>query len=128
MPKTILIVEDFEGTRDFIKFVLEDEGYQVIEAGSGSEAIDKFKETQPDLILMDVSLPIMDGLSAARIIRKLEGVTKTPIIAVTGHGESFYEKAMEAGCDQLICKPINFNTLHPILNQYLKGLDTVLNH
>ena len=120
MPKTILIAEDYADTRNFIKFVLESEGYKVVEATNGNEAVNKFKKVRPDLILMDVSLPLMDGLAAARIIRKFEGAAKMPIIAVTAHGQSFYKKAMEAGCDDLFSKPITFNTLQPIINQYLK--------
>ena len=123
MPKTILIAEDYADTRNFIKFVLENEGYEVIEATNGNEAVDKFKKARPDLVLIDISLPVMDGLSAARIIRKFQGDAKMPIIAVTAHGQSFYKKAIEAGCDDLISKPVTFNTLQPIVNLYLKSAE-----
>jgi CheY-like chemotaxis protein len=119
MMKKVLIVEDYEDTRNFMKFLLEGYGYKVIEATDGQQAIDSFKDQFPDLILMDMAMPLMDGLTANKIIRKFVGTAKLPIIAVTAHGESYYRKAMEAGCDDLINKPLDFDTLDQILNQYL---------
>jgi CheY-like chemotaxis protein len=119
MSKTILIVEDYVDTRDLMKFLLESCGYIVREAADGQEAVDSVKKHFPDLILMDLSLPTMDGLTATRIIRKVDGGGKLPIIAVTAYGNSFYRKAMEAGCDDLINKPLDFDKLQPVLEQYL---------
>ncbi len=108
MKEKILIVEDYEDTRSFMKLLIESYGYQVIEAEDGLEAIESFKHFSPDLILMDISMPVMDGLTATKAIRKFEGTNNIPIIAVTAHGKQFYEQAIESGCNTLIDKPINF--------------------
>ena len=119
MQKIVLIVEDYEDTRSFMKFVVESYGYRVIEAGDGAEAIDRFKEFHPDLILMDISLPKVDGLAATKTIRKCDDSGKVPIIAVTAFGKSFYKQAMEAGCNDLLNKPVDFDVLEPVMHQYL---------
>jgi CheY-like chemotaxis protein len=119
MVKKILIVEDYEDTREFMKFLIESYGYQVIEAADGAEAINRVRQLHPDLILMDISLPVMDGLTVTRAIRESDEIGKVPIIAVTAFGKSYYEKAIEAGCNDLIDKPVDFDALEPILNQYL---------
>ncbi len=119
MAKNVLVVEDYEDTRNFMKFLLEGYGYRVIEATDGREAVESVRKQFPDLILMDMSMPHMDGLTATKLIRQFDGTAKLPIIAVTAHGESYYRKAMEAGCDDLINKPLDFDILDSILNQYL---------
>jgi CheY-like chemotaxis protein len=119
MPKTVLIVEDYADTRLMMKYLLQRFGYEVIEASDGQEAVDKVKQRPPDLILMDISMPVMDGLTATQIIRKFDGLGKVPIIAVTAYGKSYYRQAIEAGCDDLINKPLDFDNLEPILEQYL---------
>ena len=119
MAKKVLIVEDYEDTRGFMKFLLESYGYLVIEAADGIEAVDQAEQQHPDLILMDVSLPLVDGLTATRVIRKTVANAEIPIIAVTAFGKSYYKKAIEAGCNDLIDKPVDFNVLEPILNEYL---------
>lgn len=118
MPKIILIVEDYEDSRHMMKFILESYGYLVLEAGDGAEACTAVKKLHPDLVLMDMSMPGMDGLTATKIIRK-EGMTDLPIIAVTAHGKIFYNKAIEAGCNDLINKPIDFSSFEGVLNKYL---------
>jgi CheY-like chemotaxis protein len=119
MSKLVLIVEDYADTRAMMKYLLQGYGFQVIEATDGHEAVASVKLNHPDLILMDLSLPNMDGLTATQIIRKFDGLGKVPIIAVTAYGNSYYRQAMEAGCDDLINKPLDFDKLEPILNQYL---------
>jgi CheY-like chemotaxis protein len=119
MQQTVLLVEDYEDARTFMKFILESYGLEVIEAADGLQAIESFRQHLPNLILMDISMPVMDGLTATKCIRKYKLAAETPIIAVTAHGKYFYEKAIEAGCNDLISKPINFDSLEPILNQYL---------
>ena len=120
MSKKVLIVEDYEDTREFMKFLLETYGYQVIEAADGIEAIDRVRQQHPDLVLMDISLPVVDGLTATRAIREFDGnARQLPIIAVTAFGKYHYQKAIDAGCNDLIDKPIDFDVLEPILNQYL---------
>ena len=121
MPKIVLVVEDYADTRTMMKFLLQSYGFHVVEAADGQEAVDKAQESAPDLILMDLSLPIMDGLTATQTIRKFSGFGKIPIIAVTAYGNSYYRQAIEAGCDDLINKPLDFDKLEPILNQYLSA-------
>jgi CheY-like chemotaxis protein len=119
MPKTILIVEDYADSRSLMRFMLESNGYAVIEASNGEEAVETVKSHVPDLILMDMSMPVMDGLTATRILRKFDATARLPIIAVTAYGKSYYRQAMEAGCDDLINKPLDPRVLEPILDQYL---------
>lgn len=120
MKRMILIVEDYEDTRDFMRFLIESYGFQVIEAADGLEAIECLKSNFPDLVLMDLAMPVMDGLEATRAIRKLKEGAEIPIIAVTAHGKQFYQKAIEAGCSDLIAKPVDFDSLEVLLNQYLE--------
>ncbi len=122
MKKKILVVEDTEDTRQFMKFLLEINGYFVLEAVNGKEAVEMVNKQSPDLILMDISMPEMDGLTATRIIRKIQDKNKLPIVAVTAHGQSLYKKAIEAGCNDLICKPIDFDSLQPSIEQYLQAI------
>jgi CheY-like chemotaxis protein len=120
MLKKVLIVEDYDDVRDFMKLLIEGYGYEVLEAINGIQAVETTKNQHPDLILMDLTMPEMDGLTATRIIRKSgNGFSKTPIIAVTALGDMYYRKAIEAGCNDLIDKPVDFDKLLPILNQYL---------
>jgi CheY-like chemotaxis protein len=119
MTKKVLIAEDYADTRTMMRYLLQHFGYEVLEAEDGQEAVDKTKANHPDLILMDISMPVMDGLTATQIIRQTNGFGKVPIIAVTAYGKSYYRQAMEAGCDDLINKPLDFDNLQPILEQYL---------
>jgi CheY-like chemotaxis protein len=119
MLKKILIAEDYADTRSFMKHLIESYGFQALEASDGQQAVEAVRREHPDLVLMDLAMPVMDGLDATRTIRKFDGKSRLPIIAVTAHGESFYRQALEAGCDDLINKPLDFAALEPILNQYL---------
>jgi CheY-like chemotaxis protein len=121
MAKKVLIVEDYEDIRNFMKFLIESYGYQAIEACNGIEALDQTNKMSPDLILMDISLPVVDGLTATRAIRESKPPEALPIIAVTAFGKSYYEKAIAAGCNDLINKPVDFDMLEPVLNQYLSA-------
>jgi two-component system, cell cycle response regulator DivK len=117
----ILLVEDTEDNRFMMRRLLEMAGYQVIEATNGEEAV-KFAEAEsPELILMDLSLPVIDGLAATRLIRKLPCLEVTPIIAVSAHDTSdFQSEAIEAGCNSYITKPIDFNELEDLIAQLLQ--------
>jgi CheY-like chemotaxis protein len=115
----ILVVEDMEDSRDYLKFLLELSNYKVIEAANGKEAVEIVKKESPDLILMDISMPVMDGITAVGIIRKFEDSIKLPIIAVTAFGNEYRREAIKAGCNELIAKPIDPETLNIILDKYL---------
>lgn len=119
MSKKILIVEDYADVRAMMKYFVKRQGYEVIEAGDGYEAIEKVKEYNPDLILMDIAMPIMDGVTATEIIRDYFDKKTVPIIAITAHEEPYQSRAIKAGCNQVINKPIDFESIEPLLKQYL---------
>jgi CheY-like chemotaxis protein len=113
---TVLLVEDTEDNRFMMRRLLEMSGYRVVEATNGDEAVKLAETEQPGLILMDLSLPIIDGLAATRLIRKLPQLAKTPIIAVSAHDTSdFLAEALQAGCNSYITKPIDFNELEQLI-------------
>ncbi len=108
----ILLVEDNEMNRDMLSRRLIRRGYEVIMAMDGEEAVRMASETQPDLILMDMSLPIIDGWEATRRIKANPATTKIPVIALTAHALSGdREKALEAGCEDYDTKPIELDRL-----------------
>ena len=119
MGRTILIVEDYEDARLFMKFLLEGFGYEVIEAADGSEAVESVKAHVPDLVLMDISMPVMDGIAATRAIRKFVDGGDVPIIAVTAYGKELRKRVLAAGCNAFIEKPIDFDSFETVLLQYL---------
>ena len=101
--------------------LLEMTGYRVVEAMNGEEAVKLAKTESPNLILMDLSLPVIDGLAATRLIRKLPELESTPIIAVSAHDTSdFQSEAIEAGCNTYVTKPIDFNELEELIAKLLK--------
>ena len=117
---TILLVEDTEDNRFMMRRLLEMSGYQVVEATNGEEAVSLAQSERPDLILMDLSLPVIDGLAATRAIRKLEGFGNVPIVAVSAHDTSdFQSDALAAGCDSYITKPIDFSQLEILIARLL---------
>ena len=118
--ETVLLVEDTEDNRYMMRRLLEMAGYRVVEATNGEEAVALAKSVRPDLILMDLSLPLIDGLAATRAIRKLDGCGKVPIIAVSAHDTSdFQSDALAAGCDGYITKPIDFSQLELLIARLL---------
>ena len=118
---TVLLVEDTEDNRFMMRRLLEMTGYRVVEAMNGEEAVKLAKAELPQLILMDLSLPVIDGLAATRLIRKLPDFQSTPIIAVSAHDSSdFQSEAIAAGCNSYVTKPIDFNELEQLIGQLLK--------
>jgi len=106
--KKILIVEDNEKNLDLTRILLTSAGYRVVEARNGLEAIEKTFEENPDLILMDIQLPLLDGYEATRRIKSDERSAKIPVIALTSYAmKGDREKAIAAGCAKYIEKPIN---------------------
>ena len=117
---TVLLVEDTEDNRFMMRRLLEMSGYGVVEATNGEEAVRLAQSERPALILMDLSLPIIDGLAATRAIRKLDGLSKTPIVAVSAHDTSdFQAEAIAAGCNSYITKPIDFSHLEVLIARLL---------
>ena len=108
----ILLVEDNELNRDMLSRRLIKKGYAVIIAVNGKEAIDKSIEEKPDIILMDLSLPIINGWDATREIKSNQETSNIPIIALTAHAMAEdRKKALDAGCDEYDTKPIEFDGL-----------------
>ena len=114
----ILIVEDNELNRDMLSRRLIKKGYAVIIAVNGKEAIDKSIEEKPDIILMDLSLPIINGWDATREIKSNQETSNIPIIALTAHAMAEdRKKALDAGCDEYDTKPIEFDGLLKKINR-----------
>ena len=110
--KRILVIEDNETNMYLIGFILRKNGYEVIEAKSGEEGIKLAIKERPDLIIMDIQLPGIDGLETAKMIRELKADGKVPIIALTSYAMTGdRERALEAGCNGYIEKPINPDTI-----------------
>ncbi|MDQ1590508.1 MAG: hypothetical protein QOG00_3475 [Pyrinomonadaceae bacterium] len=117
---TVLVVEDFADNRFMMRKLLEMSGYQVVEAVDGREAVELAESTRPDLILMDLSLPRLDGLDATRRIRELDGLARVPIVAVSAHDTNdFHTDALAAGCNEYVTKPIDFAELEALLKKLL---------
>lgn len=115
--KVVLVVEDFEDNRFMMRRLLEMSGYSVVEAVNGQQAVEKARDERPDVILMDLSLPVLDGLAATRRIREEEGLRKVPIIAVSAHDSAdFHAEALAAGCNEYVTKPIDFDQLVKLLD------------
>ncbi|WP_455212603.1 response regulator [Kaarinaea lacus] len=121
MPK-VLLVEDNEMNRDMLSRRLERKGFEVVFALDGQAAVEMADSEQPDLILMDMSLPVMDGWEATRRIKANENLNNIPIIALTAHAMSGdREKALQAGCEEYDTKPVDFPRLIEKINVLLKS-------
>ena len=120
--KTVMVVEDFEDNRFMMRRLLEMSGYKVLEAVNGEEAVDLAVKEQPSLILMDLSLPLLDGLAATRRIRACSGLRDVPIVAVSAHDTSdFHAEALAAGCNDYVTKPIDFDQLEELLRKLIRN-------
>jgi len=117
--RTVLIVEDSDDARYFMRLALEQLGFLVVEAENGAIALEVAERERPDIILMDLSLPIMDGLTATEKIRTSQALQGVPIVAVTAHQETdFRAGAKAAGFDAYVTKPIDMD----FLSDLIKGL------
>jgi len=122
LPKKILIVDDNQDSRELVVKILKARGYQTIEAVDGEEALEKAVAERPDLILMDRSLPKIDGYEVTRRLKGREEFKDIPIVALTAHAmRGDREKALEAGCEGYISKPINVRELPELIMSYLRG-------
>jgi CheY-like chemotaxis protein len=115
-----LLVEDFEDSRFMMRRLLEMAGYGVVEASDGEQAVELALQERPALILMDLSLPKLDGLAATRQIRQHQRVGETPIVAVSAHDSpESRTDALAAGCNEYVTKPIDFDQLGALLKRFL---------
>jgi two-component system cell cycle response regulator DivK len=120
-PPTILVVDDFDDTRLLLRTWLRKKGYRVVEAENGNEAIAKARELAPDLIIMDVEMPELDGLSATRKIRALKDAAELPIIAVSAYGaDQFRELALSAGCNEYVSTPFEPDELEKLIHSLIQ--------
>jgi CheY-like chemotaxis protein len=118
--RTVMIVEDFEDNRFMMRRLLEMSGYEVLEAVNGEEAVQMAAKAHPSLILMDLSLPLLDGLAATRRIRQYPDLREVPIVAVSAHDTAdFHADALAAGCNDYVTKPIDFDQLEELLKKLL---------
>lgn len=115
----VLVVEDDPDIRLLLRTVLESEGYGVVEAATGSEAVSVAAETRPRLILMDISLPLLDGLSATRQIKADGTLRDTPVLAVSAY-DSARRRAVRAGCAGLVAKPIDVEELKAVVRRLVE--------
>jgi len=120
MTKRILVIEDTEDNRQILGDLLSNAGYELIEAVDGLEGVATAEREQPDLILMDIQLPGIDGYEATRRIRKIPALAKVPIIAVTSYALSGDEaKTRDAGCDGYVAKPYSPRQLLAKIREFL---------
>lgn len=116
----VLIVEDNVEMRKFLRQVLGHHGYELLEASDGVEGVQITRQERPDLILMDISLPQLDGLEATRQIKEDPELPQIPVIAVTAHARSSDEqRAREAGCDGYLSKPYSLRSLVDLVQSFL---------
>lgn len=122
MSRTILYIEDNEQNLYLTTFLLEQNGFKVVPARSGPEGIALALQSRPDLILLDIQLPLMDGYAVARELRKNPALRDVPIVAVTSYAMTGdRERTLEAGCTGYIEKPIDPDTFKSEIEKHLKA-------
>ncbi len=113
----VLLVEDVEDTRHFMRLELEEQGFIVFEAENGQAGVEIATREKPDVILMDLTLPLMDGFTATKLIRQNDALKNVPIIAITAHKEDdFRADAKASGFDAYVTKPIDVNWLKGLIS------------
>jgi two-component system, cell cycle response regulator DivK len=119
--KRVLVVEDNMDTYELVRFILEKNGYETFLAMNGRDGVNAAAKQMPDLIIMDMSMPEMDGWTATSIIKQKEAITSSiPLIALTAHAlPADRQRAMDAGCDEYITKPMDLVELLQSVNQWV---------
>jgi CheY-like chemotaxis protein len=117
---TILVVEDYEDTSLAMRLALERKGYHILEASDGAPAVETAGRERPDVVLMDLNLPVLDGFEAAASIRSNPELKETVIVAVTAyHDPDMRARAVAAGCNAFVTKPIDFDWLGDLISNLL---------
>ena len=117
---TIMVADDNADNRDMMRVLLELKGYEVVVAENGREAVEVALEKSPDLILLDLELPLMDGLMVTRDLHSHRQFLKVPIVVISGHDPRKYRQAaLDAGCSDFLLKPISFERLDEILQFHI---------
>jgi two-component system, cell cycle response regulator DivK len=117
---TVLVVDDIADSRFVLSKLMLSSDYRVVEAADGAGAIEAARRERPDLVLLDLNLPVMDGLEVARRLRELPHMRNVPIVAVTAY--DYYgirEAALEAGCDEYLAKPLDFELLARVVDRMI---------
>jgi len=115
-PPTLLVVDDHEGMRATLSDILDDEGFQVFEAANGEEAVATVRERQLGLVLMDVRMPVMDGVRALRLIKAIR--PELPVIMMTAYSDAVTPGELRAqGCEALVLKPLDLSEVLPLLRR-----------
>jgi CheY-like chemotaxis protein len=126
---TVMVVDDSADIRELICMRLRKKGYRVIEAVNGEEAVKLALRTHPGLILMDLSMPVLDGYEATRRIRESRETSGIPIVAVSAFCDpQNRQKAIEAGCAECIGKPVDFRLIDRLLQTHLRALSRPYRH
>jgi two-component system, cell cycle response regulator DivK len=123
MPATVLVAEDSADTRAVLRHALASCGYHVVEAADGREAVEAARSECPDLVIMDLNMPVMDGLAATERIRELrDRCGNVPIVAATAYDTyGMREAATEAGCDAYLLKPLDLDELESVIARLLSA-------
>jgi two-component system, cell cycle response regulator DivK len=122
MKRTILLIEDNEQNLYLATFLLKQNGFDVVQARSGPEGISLAGQARPDLVILDIQLPQMDGYAVARALRQNPALKEVPIVAVTSYAmPGDRERSLEAGCNGYIEKPINPDTFRTQIEEFLKA-------
>jgi len=117
---TILVAEDNPDSREMMEMLLRTKGYEVVAANDGVHAVEVAVQTLPDLILIDLQLPKLDGLSVTRTLRQHPQLKTVPIIIISGHDpEQYRQTALAAGCSGYLLKPIDFDRLDSLLRELI---------
>ena len=118
--RVVLLVDDYADTREVMRHVIEMCGCRVVEAANGQEAIELAQAEPPDLILMDLNMPVLDGFNATLRIREYERTRDVPVVAVTAHDTAEFRAAAGAvGCCEYLLKPLDFERLFELLEKFL---------
>lgn len=125
MAKKVLIAEDYEDTRKMMCVLLRLQGYDVVEATNGGEAVEIAARELPDLIIMDISMPVMDGFEATSLLKTREDTQHIPIVALSAHlnNGDWRMRIKEVGADECLDKPIDIQMLKQTMRQYVPTLD-----
>ena len=117
--KKILIVDDEVDSRRMLKTFLEAIGHEIVEAEDGYEAVEMALAEHPDLIIMDMAMPLVDGVNSIKTMRLHADLIGTPILALTAFGSFYDSRAYTAGCTAVIHKPVDFDQLEPVIANYV---------
>ena len=117
--KKVLVVEDHADIRKMMAIYLKMYKYEVIEASDGYEAVEKALEHRPDAVLLDLAMPVLDGVDSARAMRLSRELDDTPIVCITAYRDFYEDRAREAGCNAVLQKPIDFRQLDSLLKHHI---------